>query len=202
MRVDPELDVSTPVENPWPPSDNGGPSPTYGLLPGSPALDAGSLRIDEGAGSCEPWDQRLLARPKDGPTATVPEFDGHAVCDIGAFEYGSPKVSIRDGGSVTEGDSGTKRVSFRLSLSFPYVEPVSVGYKTEDGTATTANSDYEATSGVVAFAPGEVSKSVVVRIVGDTRREPDETFKVRIPSVTRPARIGDGTAKATIVNDD
>jgi len=55
-------------------ADNGGPTQTHALLPGSPAIDAG----DNSA--CPATDQRGVARPVDG------NGDGVAVCDIGAFE--------------------------------------------------------------------------------------------------------------------
>jgi len=58
-------------------SDNGGPTQTHALLPGSPAIDHG-----DNAG-CPATDQRGYARPADG------DGDTTAVCDIGAFEYGS-----------------------------------------------------------------------------------------------------------------
>ncbi len=55
-------------------ADNGGPTFTYLLLPGSPAIDAGN------DASCPPQDQRGAIRPADG------DGDGLAVCDIGALE--------------------------------------------------------------------------------------------------------------------
>ena len=57
--------------------DNGGPTPTQALLPGSPAIDAGG-------DDCPPpaTDQRGFPRPEDG------NGDGMATCDIGAFELG------------------------------------------------------------------------------------------------------------------
>jgi hypothetical protein len=54
-------------------ANNGGPTFTHALLPGSPALDA----LTE---SCPVTDQRGVARPYDG------DGDGVALCDIGAFE--------------------------------------------------------------------------------------------------------------------
>jgi hypothetical protein len=56
-------------------ANNGGPTETHALLPGSPAIDAGSA-------DCPPplTDQRGVTRPQDG------NMDGTAACDIGAFE--------------------------------------------------------------------------------------------------------------------
>ncbi|MBK9715236.1 MAG: right-handed parallel beta-helix repeat-containing protein [Kouleothrix sp.] len=59
--------------------DNGGPTATHALLPGSPALDAGSpLAPGCDGSSCAPVDQRGGARPQ-GPR-----------CDIGAYERATP----------------------------------------------------------------------------------------------------------------
>jgi hypothetical protein len=53
---------------------NGGPTATFALLAGSPAIDAGD------PAGCPPTDQRGVARPQDG------DLTGTAACDIGAFE--------------------------------------------------------------------------------------------------------------------
>ena len=44
-----------------------------------------------------------------------------------------------------------------------------------DGSAV-AGSDYVAASGTLTFAPGELSKTIIVQTVDDTIGEPTETF--------------------------
>lgn len=62
--------------------DNSGPTFTYALLPGSPAIDAGSpAGCTDSAGEPVSQDQRGIARPQDGNN------DGTARCDIGAYEF-------------------------------------------------------------------------------------------------------------------
>jgi hypothetical protein len=64
-----------------------------------------------------------------------------------------PQVSV-GGATVAEGPGGGgAKAVFALSLSAPSAVPVSVAYRTADGTAL-AGSDYTATSGTVTFAPG------------------------------------------------
>jgi CSLREA domain-containing protein len=55
--------------------DNGGPTLTHDLLPGSPAIDSADPQ------HCPDTDQRGAPRPFDG------DWDGEALCDIGSLEY-------------------------------------------------------------------------------------------------------------------
>jgi hypothetical protein len=64
-------------------ADNGGFSKTLALLAGSPAIDAGNPSAPTGSGgTCQTTDQRGISRPQG------------AACDIGAFEYVPPPVTV------------------------------------------------------------------------------------------------------------
>jgi CSLREA domain-containing protein len=71
--------------------DNGGPTDTRALMPGSPALDAGNPALPESdLAACSSVDQRGLARPQG------------TRCDIGAFER--LQTFIDDDDSIFEAD--------------------------------------------------------------------------------------------------
>jgi len=59
-------------------ADNGGPTVTHALSPGSPAIDAADNT------GCPANDQRGVTRPTDGDGDSIPD------CDIGAFEATAP----------------------------------------------------------------------------------------------------------------
>ncbi|WP_337177061.1 Calx-beta domain-containing protein, partial [Paludisphaera sp.] len=111
----------------------------------------------------------------------------------------APTISVGDA-TVSEGDSGTVDAVFTISLSAPSGKAVTVRYATADGAAA-AGDDYEEASGTVTFAPGETTRTVVVRVKGDVAVESDETFVVNLSSPTG-ATIADGVGVGTIVNDD
>jgi len=110
-----------------------------------------------------------------------------------------PAVSIADL-SVTEGDGAHVHFMFMVTLDKASTSPVTVEYRTANGTAL-AGSDYEATTGTITFAPGETAKQLHVDVVGDTVTEADERFTVLL-SAPSGATIGDGEATGTLLNDD
>ena len=111
-----------------------------------------------------------------------------------------PLMSLSDGGTVTEGNSGTTAVTFTASLIEVGSEAITVSFQTEDGTAT-AGSDYQATAGTLTFLPGETSKSITVLVLSDLAAEGAETFSVRLTPVSN-AIITDDLGSATILDDD
>ncbi|MEO8353626.1 MAG: Calx-beta domain-containing protein, partial [Chthoniobacteraceae bacterium] len=109
-------------------------------------------------------------------------------------------VSIGNGAGI-EGNSGTKTISFAVTLSAASTEAVSVLVSTVDGTAT-GGSDFAPFIGqMVSFAPGETSKLVTVEVLGDTMIEATETFTVLLSDPVN-ATIGSSPGMGAIVNDD
>ncbi len=112
----------------------------------------------------------------------------------------SSSLSINDV-SLTEGGGGFKTFTFTVTLTGTSTQTITVLYATADGTATTANFDYNATSGTLTFSPGQTSKTVSVNVKGDKRFEPDEYFYVNLSNPTN-ASISDGQGVGTILTDD
>jgi hypothetical protein len=110
-----------------------------------------------------------------------------------------PAISITD---VThaEGDSGTTPFVFQVTLSTASGQTVTVVFATSDGSATTQNNDYIATSGTLTFAPGVTTQNVTVQVVGDLFVEPNEVFNVNLTSPTN-ATLADVQGIGTIQNE-
>jgi hypothetical protein len=111
-------------------------------------------------------------------------------------------LSINDV-SLSEGNSGTSIASFTVSLSAPAPSGgVSFDIATSDGTATTADGDYVAsTLTSQTIAAGNTTYTFSVTLNGDTAQEANETFFVNVTNVVG-ATIADGQGLGTIVNDD
>jgi large repetitive protein len=102
--------------------------------------------------------------------------------------------------SVTEGNSGTTNAVVTVTLSAASGQTVTVNYAAANGSATSP-ADYTATSGTLTFAPGEISKTITVPVIGETVPEADETFSVGLFGATN-ATINVPTSFVTITNDD
>jgi hypothetical protein len=110
-----------------------------------------------------------------------------------------PIVRINDKAQY-EGNSGGSAMKFTISLSKKSNATITVAFATQNGTAT-AGSDYVAKSGTITFNPGQKNKTVSIRIKGDVRVEPDETFRVVLSSPVN-ATPGKAIGIGTILNDD
>lgn len=110
-----------------------------------------------------------------------------------------PTLSINSV-ATSEGDIGTKTLTFTVTLSAASSLTVTANFATANGSAL-ASSDYVANSGTVTFNPGDLTKPIGVTINGDTTFEPDETFVVNLSSPVN-ATISTGQGTGTILNDD
>ncbi|MGH8029450.1 MAG: Calx-beta domain-containing protein, partial [Arenimonas sp.] len=111
-----------------------------------------------------------------------------------------PKLSINDV-SVNEGDSGTKLMTFTVTLSEVSLVPVTFKYSTANGTAVDG-ADYTAAVNVAQSIPaGQLSRTFSIVIKGETVVEPLETLYVNLANVTGGA-LGDAQGIGYIINND
>jgi hypothetical protein len=125
--------------------------------------------------------------------------DGQGIVTIFDNE---PRISINDV-SMFEGKKGrTTLFTFTVSLSAAYDQPVTVSFRTVNGTATTSDGDYVARSGTLTFAPGERTKTITIEVKGDNKREATETFYLDLFGNSLNSLFTRSRGIGTIFNDD
>jgi LPXTG-motif cell wall-anchored protein len=143
--------------------------------------------------------------PDEALTLNVSNFTNASAGDAsGAGEIVDddtlPVITVSDA-TVVEGNASTHNLAFQVSLDHPFPKTVSVQATTADGTATTADSDYQPVSVPVVFAPGATTATVDVPVVGDLASESDEALTLNLATPVN-GNVGDGTGAGTIRNDD
>lgn len=153
------------------------------VMPTKPGLLTNSVRLPSGA----------ISTPEHPTTATV-------VSTVETNPLVSGPILVIEDTRALEGHAGTRDIVFRVCLSPPADQSIALNYETADGTAI-AGVDYQARAGQLVFMPGETSLTISVTVIGDTLREPDETFYVNLASVPDVfnAKV---QAVGTIVRDD
>ncbi len=111
-----------------------------------------------------------------------------------------PSLAINDV-SIVEGSSGIRYAVFTVTLSAASDKTISVNFATANGTATVSGNDYVAASGTLTFAPGETTKTILVAVKGNTKKEANETFFLNLSGAVN-ALLGDSQGLGTILNDD
>lgn len=161
-------------------------------------LSTSFVTVVKGDTAVEP-NETYFANLSNASGATIADGQGVATIindDVAA----ASSFSVNDV-SITEGNTGTKTITFTVSLTPAAAGTVSVTAATANGTATTG-SDYTGGSAVLSFTAGQTSKTVSLPVKGDTTVEPDETFFVNLTNPTGGAVIADAQGIGTIVNDD
>ncbi|HSQ57617.1 MAG TPA: Calx-beta domain-containing protein [Gemmata sp.] len=128
--------------------------------------------------------------------------NAHIDCSnsTGAILDDEPRISISSA-SIVEGNRGSQKLTFTVTLSLPYDQTVTVKYYTQDITAR-AGEDYVATSGTLTFAPGETSKTFTVVIKGDKNNEPHKSCYIWLTDASSNARLWQNYGWGDILNDD
>jgi hypothetical protein len=108
---------------------------------------------------------------------------------------------------VDEGSDGSHPVTFTVQLNAASGRSQSVDWTAAANMSASATSpaDFKAATGTVTFAPGELTKTFTVDIVGDKIDEnPDETFTVTLAAATGSTvtTSGNGQGNVTITDDD
>jgi sugar lactone lactonase YvrE len=133
-----------------------------------------------------------------------------AVVPAGGGGLGSPAGMAFDAnGNLLVASTTTSQVlrygpssqaAFTVRLDVPSATPVSVQFTTAPGTAL-AGSDFTTTSGTITFAPGQTTRTILVRTLDDPLSEGPETFTVNLSNPVG-ATIADAQAISTITDDE
>ena len=160
------------------------------------ALVATAALLLASAGGCS-----AAVAPDDNQSET-PETPGGS--DPGKPPKPDPATVSVAPATVDEGG----HAAFAVTLSRTLPNPVTVHWKTEDGTAmagTDSTGDFTGESGgTVVFEAGTTRQTILVATVQDEMHEDDETFEVVLTGVTPPdaALLGQARATCTITDDD
>ncbi|HTI97718.1 MAG TPA: choice-of-anchor Q domain-containing protein [Dongiaceae bacterium] len=166
-------------------TNNGGPTLTFALRPGSPALDAADTA------TAPATDQRGVPRPQ-GVAADIGAFEG-AVDPLqpSAVHFAATNYLVGE-------QTGIAVIQLeRTGVS----SPVSVGFTAAAGTATDGV-DFISTNVMVNFADGEMAQSVGIIILPDTTPEADETVQLSLHDPVGTVVDAPDAATLTIVDDD
>ncbi len=145
--------------------------------------------VDEGT------ETYFLNLTNPGSATIVDNQGGGTIID----DDGEPQLSVNDV-TVLESNTGSVNATFTVSLTPASGQTVSVGYSTQDGSATSP-ADYTGTGGSLVFTPGQTTRTFDVQVNGDLLDEFDENFTVHLSSPVN-ATIADDSGLGTITDND
>lgn len=109
-----------------------------------------------------------------------------------------PSISIQDA-SKLEGKNNSV-LTFELTLSETSTKEIMVDYNFSAKEAKSGQ-DFLASAGKVNFSAGSLNQQIEVTIIGDTLREVNESFEIKLLN-PQNATLGRSSATGLIVNDD
>lgn len=169
----------------------------YNFGDGTPLLVTGDPTVNHTY--AEPGEYRAILTVKDerGLSSSNQSFRKIVVEDTPGPD---PTLSINNV-SKLEGDSGYTDFVFTVTRTGDLDESSAVRYHTESGTAKVPQDYVAIDNATLSFGPGTASRTITVKVVGDGKKAPDDTFFVKLTDPTG-ATISDGSGMGTILNDD
>jgi hypothetical protein len=172
-------------------------SATSGMLTIPAGQTTGTITVVVNGDRLAEPNETFFVNLSNSTNATIADSQGQ-----GTIMDDEPRISISD---VTraEGKKGqTTQFSFTVTLSAAYDQPVTMSFKTTDGTAKTSDQDYVAKTGTLTFAPGETTKTITIVVNGDSKREADEYFYLDLFGNSGNSLFAKNRGVGTILNDD
>ncbi len=122
------------------------------------------------------------------------------LCGVLGDNSSVPSLSVNNI-AVTEGNTGETAATFTVKLTPASTQAVTVKYQTANSTAL-APGDYTALPLTqLTFDAGQTTKTVTVKVKGDTLDEANETFRLLLSAPTN-ALISDNEGTGTITDND
>lgn len=115
-------------------------------------------------------------------------------------------ISIKEPGSSGGNGQGSAAGSrttaeFTVTLSQPSAQDVTIQYSTVDGTASSADGDYQPVSGVIVIPAGQTTATISVTIHGDSLVEGDESFTLHLHHIDN-AMLADDQGIGVILDNE
>ncbi|WP_054464452.1 Calx-beta domain-containing protein [Planktothricoides sp. SR001] len=124
--------------------------------------------------------------PDFGFIETVGNLSGQEILDFICNQKDTPTTPTISITNAIRREGDPSPLEFKVTLSEPSDQVVTVAYRTEDGTATTQDKDYAPPSGVLElrFEPGETQKKISIYSNYDKEPEGQENFYVKLSDAT------------------
>jgi probable HAF family extracellular repeat protein len=146
-----------------------------------------------------------LAEPNETFVLNLNSPTNAAIVDsqgVGTIVDDEPRISISDVAKFEGRKGKTTLLTFTVILSAAYDQPVTMSYRTLNGTAKSSDNDYVAKAGTLTFAPGQTTKTITIQVKGDSKREANETFYLDLFGLSSNALFTKNRGLGTILNED